>query len=61
MKDVEFSELFNIPTQTIKQWKKTNPNDWRIKIYTYFSLKDVSEVNPDIDRIKKILESKSQE
>lgn len=58
MKDTEINELLKIPLQTLYQWKKADASDWRAIIYKYFSLKDASEIKPDIERIEKILEVK---
>lgn len=58
MKDTEIAEAIGIPLQTLYQWKKKSHTDWRQIVYTFFSLKDVSEIQPEIDRVKKILEAR---
>jgi hypothetical protein len=60
MTDKEIKELFKIPTQTLHQWKNSDKDDWRIRFYKFFSLKDASEVKPDIERIEKILKTEQE-
>ena len=60
MKDVEICKLLNIANSNLTVWKKAPADDWRAIIYEYFSLKAVEEVQPEIERIKKILESRKK-
>ena len=58
MRDSEISRIFGINQRTIANWKTSE--DWRLKLYTYLSLKTVEEVAPEIERVNKILESKKK-
>lgn len=60
MKDKEIRELLKIPTQTLHQWKNSDKDDWRIRIYTFFSLKSIEELQPEIERIEKILKAREE-
>ncbi len=60
MTDKEIREVFKIPTQTLHQWKNSDKDDWRIRFYKYFKLKDISEIAPEIERVEKILAAKEK-
>ena len=59
MKDTELCKLLNIANSNLTVWKKAHADDWRALIYHYFSLKTVEEIQPEIDRIKKILHTRA--
>ena len=61
MKDIDIEQIFGISKFTLAGWKKTAKDDWRLKLYTYLSLKSVEEVRPDIERVQKILEARANE
>ncbi len=44
IKDKDLSENLNIPSSTLQDWKKTEDDNWRKKIYNF--LKD--NFNPDL-------------
>jgi hypothetical protein len=60
MKDTELCKMLNIANSNLTMWKKAPADDWRAIIYHYFSLKTVEELQPEIDRIKKILEIREE-
>lgn len=60
MRDFEICKAFNISSRTLAEWKKAPHDNWRALIYNYFSLKMPEEVTPEIDRIKKILETRAK-
>ncbi len=60
MNDTEISKITTIPYRTIQEWKKAPLNDWRAKIYTLFSLKSIEELQPEIERIDKILKAREE-
>lgn len=60
MRDLEISKLLNISNRTLSDWKQAPTDNWRAIVYNYFSLKAVEELQPEIDRIKKILETRAK-
>ena len=40
MKDTEISRKFGLPISTIQDWKKTDKDNWRYKIYHYLKQKE---------------------
>ena len=56
MKDTEICQIFGIPSRTLSNWKISN--DWRMKLYTYLSLKTTEEITPEMERIEKILKAR---
>lgn len=59
MRDLEISKLLNISNRTLSDWKHAPSDNWRAIVYNYFALKTVEEIEPEIDRIKKILHTRA--
>lgn len=60
MKDKEMRDAFNIPTQTLHQWKNSIKDDWRMRLYLFMEMHNADEIRPYIERIEKILKLKEE-
>lgn len=38
MKDIEINRKFGIPISTIQDWKNTDKDNWRFKLYTFLKI-----------------------
>lgn len=54
MKDTELSKLINIPITTIRDWKKTDNDNYRKLIYELLKGYNKEELEKRIDAIKLI-------
>ena len=41
MKDIDINKYFGIPISTIQDWKKSDPNRWRYKLYKHLKKQEL--------------------
>lgn len=52
MKDLELSKILNIPSTTIRDWKKTNTDNYRRLIYEILINMNEEELEQKVEAIK---------
>jgi len=53
LKDIEISRLFSVPVSTLQDWKKSNKDKWRYRIYTYLKLQNSDEIKKAFEVLNK--------
>lgn len=54
MKDIEMSRLFGIPVNTIQDFKKSAPSNWRNQVYNFLSSFDYEKAKTRIENINSL-------
>lgn len=57
LSDSDITKLLKIPSATIRDWKKTPPDNWRNKLYHFLKSHSYSELELRVDMIQDFLKS----